>query len=147
MKIIFNLSVLAVLLAVTPGRCLAMRAIGIVSTNEAKAMGLEVRATPAGPDATWLELEFKTEGKLKDYSPERSSSHVELEIRDGDKTLLSYAALQEQHPNPGHVRVRFMANRAYLDKLILTIVVGEGQMPGGAYELRVKEFVDPAPIR
>ena len=110
-------------------------------------MGLEVRATPAGPDAGWLELEFKTEGKLKDYSPERSFNHVELEIRDGEKPLLSYAALQEQHPKPGRVRVRFMANRAYLDKSILTIVVGDGLLPGGAYELRVKEFVDVAKIR
>jgi hypothetical protein len=146
MKAIFSLSVLAVLLAVAPSRCLALRSIGILSTNEAKAIGVEVRATPAGPDAAWLELEFKTEGKLKDYNPERGS-HVELEIRDGEKSLLSYAALQEQHPKSGHVRVRFMASRAYLDKLILTIVVGDGAMMGGAYELRVKEFVDPAKIR
>jgi hypothetical protein len=146
MKTTLNLAVLAVLLAVAPFRCLAMRSIGILSTNEAKAIGVEVRATPAGPDAVWLELEFKTEGKLKDYNPERSS-HVELEIRDGGKSLLSYAALQEQHPAPGHVCVRFMANRAYLDRIVLTIVVGSGAMVGGAYEVHVKEFVDPAKIR
>ena len=141
MKTILHLSVLVVLLAVAPSRCLALRSLGILSTNEAKEMGLEVRATPAGPDAAWLELEFKIEGKLKDYNPERFSQ-VELEIRDGEKSLLSYAALQEQHPAPGRVRVRFMANRAYLDKLVLTIVVGQGLMAGGAYELRMKEFVD-----
>jgi|GEM_PF-3046534 len=33
-------------------------------------------------------------------------------------------------------------NRAYLDKLVLTIVVGDGAMAGGAYELHMKEFVD-----
>lgn len=109
-------------------------------------MGVEVRATPAGPDAVWLELEFKTEGKLQGYNPELSS-HVELEILDDAKSLLSYAALQEQHPAPGRVRVRFMVNRTYLDKLILTIVVGDGAMAGGAYELHVKEFVDLAKIR
>lgn len=142
----FHLSLLAVLLAVAPSRCLAMREIGIISTSEAKAMGLEVRATSAGPEALWLELEFRTEGRLRDYSPERSFSRVELEIRDGAKALLTYAALQEQHPKPGLVRVRFMASRAYLDKIILTIVVGDGLLPGGAYELRVKEFVDPSNI-
>jgi hypothetical protein len=144
MKAIFTLSVLALLLLVAPSRCLALISIGVLSTNEAKAMGVEVRATPAGPDAAWLELEFKAEGKLKDYSPGRS--RVELEIRDGDKSLLSYAALQEQHPEPGRVRVRFMANRTYLDKLILSIIVGGGASVGGAYELHVKEFVDPSEI-
>lgn len=147
MKALLRLSLLAVLLAVPPGRCLGMRTIGIISTNEAKVMGLKVRATPAGPNAAWLELEFRTEGKLKDYSPERSFSHVELEIREGTKSLVSYVALQERHPKPGQVRVRFMADRGYLDKLVLTIVVGEGLLPGGAYEVRVKDFVDPAGIR
>lgn len=146
MKTIFSLAVLAVLLAIAPSPCLAYTSIGILTTNEAKAMGLEVRATPAGPDAAWLELEFKTEGKLKDYNPERSS-RVELEIRDGEKSLLSYATLQEQHPAPGLVRVQFMANRAYLDKLIFRIVVGGGAAVGGAYELHVKDFVDVAKIR
>jgi hypothetical protein len=141
-----RLSFLAFLLAVAPSRCLALRSIGVLSADEAKALGVEVRATPAGPDAAWLELEFEPEGRLKDYNPERGS-HVELEIRDGEKSLLSYAALQEQHPKPGHVRVRFMASRAYLDKIILTIVVGDGAMVGGAWELRVKDFVDPARIR
>jgi hypothetical protein len=146
MKTIFSLFVLALLLGVAPNRCLALRSIGILSTNEAKAMGVEVRATPAGPDAAWLELEFRTEGKLKGYNPERGS-HVELEIRDGEKSLLGYAALHERHPKPGQVLVRFMASRAYLEKLILTIVVGDGAMVGGAWELHVKEFVDPAKIR
>ena len=142
MKAIFNLTVLAVLLAVAPGRCLALRSIGILSTNEAKAMGVEIRATPAGPDAAWIELEFRTEGKLKGYAPE--FSHVELEIRDGGNSLLSYAALREEHPQSGHVRVRFMTNRGYIEKLVLTIVVGQGAMVGGAYELRVRDFVELA---
>lgn len=146
MKTIFHLSVLAVLLAVAPSQGMAMRSIGILSVNEARAIGVEVRATPAGPDAAWLELEFRTEDKLKDYNPERGS-HVELEIRDGKKSLLSHAALQEQHPKRGHIRVRLMANRAYLDKLVLTIVVGDGAMAGGAYELHVKNFVDLTKMR
>jgi len=140
MKAILNLLVWAVLVGFASVECLALRSIGIITASEAKAMGLEVRATAAGPDAVWLELEFKVAGKLKDYRPE--FSHVELEVREGERPLLGYLALQEKHPKPGHVQVRFMASRAYVDKLILTIVVGEGAMVGGAYELRLKEFVD-----
>ena len=116
-----------------------MRSIGTISSMEAKEMGLELRATRAGPDAAWLELEFRIAGKLKDYDPK--FSHVELEVRDGE-LLLGYVALQEKHPSPGRVRVQFMTNRRFIDKLVLTIVVGEGAMSGGAYEVRVKEFVD-----
>lgn len=136
-----KLSILVVLIAVMPNLCLAEREIRAISAREAKEMGVELRATPAGPDAVWLELEFKTEGKLQDYSPERSRSRVELEVRDGKKPMLGYAVLQEQHPKPGHVLVRFMASRAYLDKVILSIVIGDGLLPGGAFELHAKEFV------
>lgn len=147
MNAILSLSILAAVLAVTPNLCLAEREIRIIPALEAKEMGVELRSTPAGPDAVWLALEFKTEGKLKDYNPERSFSRVELEVRDGKKSLLGYAVLQEQHPKPGHVLVRFMASRSYLDKLILTIVIGDGLLPGGAYELRVKDLVDATPAR
>ena len=145
MKTVLNLPVLAMLVAWTSMECLAMRSIGIVTADEAKGLGLEVRATAAGPDAAWLELEFVVVGKLKDYRPE--FSHVELEVREGQKPLIGYVALKEQHPKPGHVRVRFLANRACIEKLVLTIVVGEGAMVGGAYELHVKDFVNPAMIR
>jgi hypothetical protein len=147
MNALLKLSILAVVLAVAPNLCLAEREIRTVLASEAKEMGVELRATPAGPDAVWLELGFKTEGKLKGYSPERSFSRVELDVRDGKKPLLGYAVLQEQHPKPGHVLVRFMANRAYLDKVILTIVIGDGLLPGGAYELRVKELLDAPTTR
>ena len=107
-------------------------------------MGLEVRATASGPDAAWLELNFKIGGQLKDYNPE--FSHVELELREGEKSTLSYVALREPHPEPGVVHVRFMANRAIISKLVLTIVVGDGARVGGAYELHLKDFVDVAKI-
>lgn len=145
MKSILHFFVFIAVLALAPQRALALRSIGILSAEQAKASGVEVRATPAGPDAAWLKLEFKTEGDLKNYVPERSSN-VELEIRDGGKSLLSYAALQEQHPKPGRVLVRLMVDRAYLEKVILTIVVGSGAMAGGAWEVHVKDFVDVAKI-
>ena len=129
-----------------PLRGFAMRSIGRISPGEAKEMGLEIHARPAGPEAAWVELEFKIEGKLKGYDSEHSMSHVELEVREGRKLLLGYAALQEKHPSTGHVKVQFMANRAFIDKLILTIVVGEGTASGGAYELYLRDFVDLAKI-
>jgi hypothetical protein len=135
----FQIALWALVLVVTSSRCLALRSIGILTPAEAKTMGVEVRFTPAGPDAVWLELEFKAEGRLKEYNPERSS-HVEIEVRDGGKSMVSYAALQEHRPKLGVVRVRFMANRGYLDKLVLTIVVGDGAQAGGAYEILVKDF-------
>ena len=142
MKTIVLLVALTAILTAVPNRCLALRSIGILTPAVAKGMGVEIHATSAGPDAVWLALDFKTDAALKDYVPEHSS-HVELEVRDGDKSLLSYAALSEKHPKSGQIHVEFMANRAFLNKLVLTIVVGQGAMVGGAYELHVKDFVDP----
>lgn len=97
-------------------------------------MGLEIRARPAGPDAAWLELEFKPEGKLKHFS------HVEIQINDGDKPLVAYAGLRERRTSSSSVVVMFMASRAYLEKITLELVMRDGDDLG--YDLRVKEFVD-----
>ena len=140
MKPYFRTLALAVLLAAAPLPCFAERSIGIVSKQDAKEMGIEVRATAAGPDAAWLELEFKPDGKLKSYS------HVELEIREGDKPLVAYAALAETKSQTGAVVVRFMADRAYLEKITLTLVTGFPSNYSG-HELRMKEFVDLEKIK
>jgi hypothetical protein len=95
---------------------------------------MEVRTKANGPNEVWVELEFKTEGKLKDFS------HVELEIRDGEKFLLGYAPLREKRSSSGSVVVSFMANRAYLDKVTLCVVVGS--LADVGYELRLKDFVE-----
>lgn len=122
-------------------RAFALRSQGVLTAEEAKAAGLVLRATPAGPDAKWVRLEFDVTGKLQNYSPERSWCHVELEIREGNTSLLSYAVLQEKRPKPGRVQIQFMANRALLDKLVFVIVIGQGAMPGGAYEVPAKDFL------
>lgn len=124
--------------ATTP--CLALRGIGIITPTEAKEMGIEVRASLAGPDALWLELEFKPDGKLKSYS------HVELQIGEGEKSLISYLALGEQKTNSGSILVRFMANRAYLEKVTLVIVTGFPSNYSGN-ELHLKDFVDLTKLR
>jgi hypothetical protein len=141
LKAILNISVLTCLLLAASNPCFALTEIMHVSKERAKALGMEIRSKASGPNAVWVELEFKTEGELKRFNRE-NNSRVELEIRDGEKLLVGYAALREERPSPGRVVVRFAADRAYLDKITLTVVVGSGQLSGGAYGLRLKDFVD-----
>ena len=134
MKTMINIFVLAVLLFAASCPCFAMRSIGFVSKKEAKELGMDLRFTANGTNEVWVELEFKTEGKFKDFS------QVELEIREGNKFLLGYAPLQSKRTSSGSVVVSFLANRAYLDKITLTVVVGS--LGDSGYELRVKDFVE-----
>ncbi len=132
----FLVASLVVVLGVAPD-CFALMGIAPVSKEQAKEMGIDVRLTDSGPKAFWVELEFKPEGKLKAYS------HVSLEIREGDKLLVGYAALQERRTDSGNVVVRFMADRAFLDKITLSVVAGfPSNMTG--YEIRLKDFVELA---
>ena len=143
-----NISVLGLLLAVAPSRCFALMEITHVSKEQAKALGMEIRAKANGTNAVWVELEFKTEGELKRFNRE-NNSRVELEIRDGEKLLVGSAALREKRSSSGSIVVSLMVSRGYLDKITLTVVVGSGQLSGGGYELRVKDSVEhegPAPI-
>ncbi len=128
----------AVLLVAAPGRCFALRSISPVSKEQAKEMGIEVRTQGNGPQV-WVELEFKPEGKLKDFR------QVELEIYEGDKFLVGYAPLRGQRLDSGRILVRFLADRGYVDKISLTLVAGPLSDVG--YELRVKDFVGPAKNR
>ena len=128
------------LLVFAPSRCFALMTVQEVSKERAKDLGMEIRAKANGTNAVWVELEFKPEGKLKRFSPE-NNSRVELEIREAEESLVT-AALQMKRPSPGHVVVSFVADRAHLEKTTLMVVVGSGQLSGGGYELRVKDFVD-----
>lgn len=140
MKMIFYISVLALLLLVAPGPCLALWSIAPVSKERAKELGMEVRAKAAGPDDVRVELEFATTDKFKTFS------HVDLRIGDGGKSLVT-AALREDRSKPGRVVVSFAADRAHLDKLTLWVMVAD-MVPGGtAYELKVKDFVDLEKVR
>ena len=110
----------------------------MVTKQEAKEMGIEIQAKGNGPQV-WVELEFKAEGKLKDFQ------HVELEINEGKKLQVAYAALREQRSDSGSITVRFLADRAYLDKITLCVVVGDFE--GTGYEIRVKDFVELEKVR
>ena len=68
MKTAFSFTVLAVLL-IAPERCFALWSVAPVSKERAKKLGMEVRSTAASHNQVWVELEFKIEGKLKDFIP------------------------------------------------------------------------------
>jgi len=126
MKTPFNIAVLAVLL-VAPSPCFALWVIASVSKERAKELGMEVRSKAAGPNQVRVELEFKTEGKFEEFSPEgkfKDRSRVELRIGEGDNTAVT-APLREDRSKPGRVVVSFNADRAHLDKINLWVMVPE----------------------
>ncbi|MHC1766161.1 MAG: hypothetical protein AB9869_17975 [Verrucomicrobiia bacterium] len=140
MRTVFCAALVAVLLALAVRPCFAVMEIAPVSRERAKEVGMDLRFIGNGPKEVWVELEFKAEGKLKDFS------HVSLEIRKADKLLVGYAPLREKRSPSGSVVVRFMANRACLERDTLSVVVGQ-PMDMTGYELRVKDFVQPERAR
>ena len=145
MKTAFNIAVLAVLL-VAPSPCFALWMIVPVSKEGAKELGMEVRSTAAGPNRpnqVRVELEFKIEGKLKDFIPGgkfEDYSGVELRIGEGKNTQVT-APLREDRSKPGRVVVRFTTDRDQFEKLKLCVFVTESD-GGTIYQLAVKDFVE-----
>src|ERR1700675_469050 len=101
MKTAFSILVLVVLL-VAPSPCFALWDIAPVSKELAKKMGMEVRSERAGPNHVIVQLEFKTEGKFEEFSPEgkfKDRSRVELRIGEGDNPPVT-APLREDRSKP-----------------------------------------------
>jgi hypothetical protein len=139
---IAKISVLTFLFIAASSQCFALREIAFLTRKEAKEMGIEVRAKPAGPDAVWLELEFKPEGRLKDFT------HVELKMSEGEKSFVFSAALRETRSSSGSVVVTFTASRAYFEKITLSVVMHSPREAGDhIYELRMKDLVDLEKVR
>ena len=140
-KTIMNISALTFLLVAASSQCFALWSVGQVSKEQAKELGMEIRSKVSGTNAVWVEVEFKTEGKLKSFD------RVDLRIGEGEKELVT-ATLREDRSRPGGVVVNLSADRAHLDKATLWVYVAD-MMPGGTiYQLRVKDFVEqevPAP--
>jgi hypothetical protein len=143
MKTAFSIAVLAVLL-IAPRQCVAVWGIEPVSRERAKELGMEVRSASAGHNHLRVELKFQTKGELNRYTEGGSSSdpsRVELRIGKGDNLLVT-APLREDRSKRGRIVVGFTADRGQLDKLSLRVMVAEG-LGGSAYDLRVKNFVEP----
>ena len=133
MKTALSIAVLAVLLA-APSSCFALGFTKQVSKEAAKELGMEVRSQAAGANQVRVELEFKVEGALKNFSG------GDLWFGEGDSPSLS-ASLQEDRSKPGQVTVSFTADRAHLDKITLRVTIVEAGR--GVYVLRIKDFVEP----
>ncbi|MCI0541466.1 MAG: hypothetical protein L0Z50_40215 [Verrucomicrobiales bacterium] len=140
MKTLLNSSLLFALLVITPTPCFALIIIEPVSKERAKQLGVELRLKGSGTNEVWVELEFKADGELKDFS------HVSLEIREEGELLVGYVPLRGQPSDSGRVHVGFMANRAYLKKVILRMVTSRPKDIKG-FDLLVMDFVDPEKLR
>lgn len=136
MKAIFTISAVAILLVVAPSPCFADWGITPISRERAKKLGMEVRSTAVGSNQVHIELEFKSEGELK------NSGRIDLQFGEGDKPTLT-ATLEVDRSKPGRVAVNFTADRAHLDKLTLGVWVRENYLGGTIYQLQMKEYVEP----
>jgi hypothetical protein len=134
MKKLIGISVLAILFTAAPSPCFALWEIAPVDKETAKKMGMEIRSQSGAANQVRVELEFKLEGDLKDFS------RVDLRLGLGDNPPLT-APLQEDRSKPGCVIVSFNADRAQLEKISLWIYV-PGMLGGVIYDIRVKDFVE-----
>ena len=126
---------LALMLTLACGRCFAMMSIAQLTKEEAKKMGIELRALAAGPRDARIEMEFDTRDAFKKFN------RVELELlQDGKFVVL--APLKEERTKPDHILVGFAADRSAINKLMLRIVVSEPAMGGTGYEVPLKDFID-----
>ena len=139
MKTTVSLAALILFVAVC-GTSLAVISVGNVSKDQAKELGIELRAKPNGPNEAWIELEFKPEGKLAGFK------HVSLEIADDKQFQLGWTPLKDERTSSGNVVVRLMGNRAFLEKVTLRVVCGPFTGDTG-HDLRVKDFVDFKQLR
>ena len=137
MKTISTIFALAAMLLVAPSACFALTFTVNVSKENAKKLGMEVRS--AGTDEVRVELEFKIEGALKDFSRVGSS---QVEVRIGpEKNPLLTAPLREDRSKPGRVVVSFSAARDQIGIINLWVTVPESD-GRTIYILRVKDFVE-----
>ncbi len=124
----------------------AMISFSYLKPEKAKEIGVKVQSKGAGPDGVWIEVNFDVKGALKDYSPEKRYSRVELRIEgtgkgENEQTSLVTAGLLENRPKPDRVSVSFSAERSQLDKFEVWIVIGGGLFDGGAHVLKMEEYV------
>jgi hypothetical protein len=145
MKAIFNISAVAWLLAAVQSPCFALWGLDEVTQERAKEMGIEVRSAKAGPNHLRVEMEFKTDGALKNYAEGSLKDHSRVELRVGleDNPPVT-AALREDRSKPGRVAVSFIADRGELDRISLWIMI-PAPLGGTAYMVQMKNFVESAP--
>jgi len=126
----------ALFLALAPTPCFAIWDVLVVSKQQAKELGFDIRATP-GKKYTQVTLEFAADGKLKDFT------QINMKLGKGEDLIVS-APLREDRSKPGRILVGVTLSHTQLDKLTLSVLVPyrDGGLGGAIYELRVKDLVD-----
>jgi hypothetical protein len=134
MRTSLTTSALVLLVLALPAPCDALTEVEDVTKERAKALGLVMRVSVAGKNEVQVTLEFRTKGELAKFS------HVELDIVDGKKRLVS-VTLEAKRPEVQRVVVSFSADRALLAKSTLSVVAN---MPDGRvlFRLPVMRFVE-----
>jgi hypothetical protein len=129
------LAAFSLIVLLVPSRCFAMMDIEEVNQSRAKELGMQLRFTMAGPDASRVELEFPAKGELASFG------RVDMEIRDG-KTWV-WATLREERTANGQILVSFAANHADLNKITFRIVTQSAPREMSGYDIHVKDFIEP----
>ena len=153
MKAICLLAVVVPLVLAVSQPAPAMISFSYLEPTKAKEMGVKVEAKGGGPDGVWIGITFDVKGALKHYSPETRFSRVELRIEgtgqgENKQTPLMTAGLLNNSREPDRVSVSFTAERSQLDKFEVWIIIGGGLFDGGAYVMKMEEYVSmekPAP--
>ena len=130
-NVLLGIATVIFLLAATATEIFAIRTVHRVSKERANQLGVEVRITAAGPTRVRVELEFESEGELKKFKS------VGMQIRDGEELPLVSACLDVRRTSSERNLVRFMASRAYLDKITLRIAEN-----WKVHDVRLRDFVD-----
>lgn len=149
MKTRFMLSAMVLLWVAISQTGLAMMSVSEVSKEKAEEMGIKVHSKAAGPERVWVEIEFEKEGQIKGFDPDKFS-RVELRVLDGEESkggkILIRAALQMKKLNENSLQVGFYLARNQVPQTKVMIIVGSGLMPGGGFDLDLKEFVSEETI-
>lgn len=141
MKTIFNIVVVTCLLVVGSNPCFALKTTLAVNKEDAEKLGIELRAKAAGPDAVSLEIDFKAEGNLKDFT------HMELKLEDGQQFVFS-GLLHGVRTDSGNVIVRFSTRRSYIESSTLSVVMrSPGEAGDHTLKLRMSDFVNLEKLR
>jgi hypothetical protein len=135
MNLLLKIPLLLLLLAAASSPCHALMFIEDVSKDRAKELGVGIRSDVAGPNEVRVRLEFTVKGGLTNFS------HVELEIAEGERRLVS-ARLLADRPAPGCVAVNFTVDQVNVTRSVLTIVVRHGPRSTVGYRFKVKDFIE-----
>ena len=140
MKTMLKIAVFAFLAIGASSHCYALRGIYSVSTPQAaQELGVSIRWGVVAPNQAGVWLAFAPRGKLARFN------HGEWQVASAERQLV-YAAWQPLHQTNDEVVLYFSADRDYVQKSALTLIVSvdpeyaEGYSFSAEVVLRVKRL-------